>query len=56
MTALTHAILRGLARLAEPHNSCDIPAGFLLDITAKQEVAGSVSKQGEKTTWKTSLK
>lgn len=27
-------------------NSCDIPAGFLLDIIAKQEIAGSISNQG----------
>ena len=46
MTALTHGILCGLTCLAELHNSCDIPAGFLLDITAKQEITGSISKQG----------
>lgn len=38
--ALTHAILCGLTHLEEIHNSCDIPAGFLLDITAKQEITG----------------
>lgn len=47
MTALTWVILCGLTHLAELHNSCDIPAGFLLDIRVNQEITGSVSKQGK---------
>lgn len=49
MMAVTHATLCGLTRLAALFNSCDIPAGFVLDITATQEVTGSISKIGKKT-------